>query len=234
MLLPALLLLLAISAAVAVMIDNIIPRRDQHGNILNAHDGHIVLVNGTFWLFGTSYTHCLMTDHTACLGTCGTMGGKCAYPISPDVIPNHPACGWTNNDFAAYSSTDLVSWRLENPSILPADQRPNGIFFRPKVMWNDQTRKFVLWMNFVTEGWDQNGTDFEHQHWSTLATAVSDRPDGPYSFDGGHRPPIPMGTGSQSYAHGDFGVFTDPDTGKGVRTTTFHPHAVCCLLPSHI
>ena len=234
MLLPALLLLLAISAAVAVMIDNIIPRRDQHGNILNAHDGHIVLVNGTFWLFGTSYTHCLMTDHTACLGTCGTMGGKCAYPISPDVIPNHPACGWTNNDFAAYSSTDLVSWRLENPSILPADQRPNGIFFRPKVMWNDQTRKFVLWMNFVTEGWDQNGTDFEHQHWSTLATAVSDRPDGPYSFDGGHRPPIPMGTGSQSYAHGDFGVFTDPGTGKGVRTTSFHPHAVCCLLPSHI
>ena len=37
------------------------------------------------------------------------------------------------NDFAAYSSKDLVSWRLENPSILPADKRPNGIYFRPKV-----------------------------------------------------------------------------------------------------
>ena len=45
----------------------------------------------------------------------------------------HAAAGWTNNDFAAYSSKDLVSWRLENPSILPADKRPNGIYFRPKV-----------------------------------------------------------------------------------------------------
>ena len=116
------LLSLLPTAAAAVTIDNAMPRRDQHGNILNAHDGHIITVNGTYWLFGTSYTHCLMTDGTACLGTCGTMGGKCAYPISPDAIPNHPACGWTNNDFAAYSSTDLISWRLENPSILPADE----------------------------------------------------------------------------------------------------------------
>ena len=118
--------------------------------------------------------------------------------MSPDALPNHPACGWTNNDFAAYSSKDLVSWRLESPSILPADQRPNGIYFRPKVMYNAKTEKFVLWMNYVTEGWDQNGTDFEHQHWSTLATAVSDSPEGPYSFVGGHLPPIVMGTGNAS------------------------------------
>ena len=37
------------------------PRRDQHGNVLNAHDGHIVPIDGRYWLFGTSYTHCLMT-----------------------------------------------------------------------------------------------------------------------------------------------------------------------------
>lgn len=39
----------------AVTIDNTVPRRDQHGNILNAHDGHIVTIDGRYWLFGTSY-----------------------------------------------------------------------------------------------------------------------------------------------------------------------------------
>ena len=72
----------------ASLIDNESPRRDTHGNIINAHDGHIIVVNRTYWLFGTSYTHCLMTDRTACLGTCGTMGATCAYPISPATVPN--------------------------------------------------------------------------------------------------------------------------------------------------
>ena len=78
----------------------------------------------------------------------------CQYPIWPGQIPNHPACGWTNNDLAAYSSSDLVTWTLHNPSLLPADTRPNGIYFRPKVVFNPKTRRFVLWFNFVTEGWD--------------------------------------------------------------------------------
>ena len=62
-------------------------------------------------------------------------------------------------------------------------------------MWNGKTSKFVLWMNYVTEGWvgQNNGTDFEHQHWSTLATATADQPEGPYAFAGGQLPPIAMG-----------------------------------------
>ena len=67
-------------------------------------------------------------------------------------------------------------------------------------MYNAKTSKFVLWWNFVTEGWETNNTAFEHQHWSTLATATSDTPQGPYTI--AHPPPIPMGTGNQSYAHG--------------------------------
>ena len=69
-----------------------------------------------------------------------------------------------------------------------------------QVMYNAKTLKFVLWWNFVTEGWETNNTAFEHQHWSTLATATSDTPQGPYTI--AHPPPIPMGTGNQSYAHG--------------------------------
>ena len=57
-------LLLVTVASELIEINNVLPRRDTHGNILNAHDGHIVQFNGTFWLFGTSYTHCYSTDRT--------------------------------------------------------------------------------------------------------------------------------------------------------------------------
>eukprot|EP01052_Picozoa_sp_SAG31_P044636 SAG31_NODE_7857_length_1582_cov_1.264329_2_plen_70_part_00 len=45
-----------------------------------------------------------------------------------------------------------MSWRLENPSLIPEDKRPNGIYFRPKMIYNDLTKRFVLWYNYVTEG----------------------------------------------------------------------------------
>ena len=46
----------------AIKIDNTVPRRDQHGNILNAHDGHIVTIDGRYWLFGTSYAPFVLED----------------------------------------------------------------------------------------------------------------------------------------------------------------------------
>ena len=75
------LLVLAV-AADAVLIDNHSPRRDSYGNIINAHDGHILHHDGDFWLLGTSYTHCSLTQKTACLGTCPDPA-SCAYPNNP-------------------------------------------------------------------------------------------------------------------------------------------------------
>lgn len=144
-----------------VTIDNTIPRRDTHGNILNAHDGHVFQRNGSFYLVGTSYTNCFMNQSNSCLGGNGNL-----YPQDPIHILNAPACGWTNNDLALYRSSDLMSWDLLNPSLLPADQRPNGIYFRPKMIFNALTNRFVLWFNYVTEGnctegvrtWAQNAS----------------------------------------------------------------------------
>lgn len=197
----------------AVHIDNTIPRRDTHGNIINAHDGHIQLFQGAYWLYGTSYTHCNMTDQNSCLGTCGWEGvgkppDKCAFPISPGSKPNHPACGWTNNDFAAYTSRDLVTWTLRNPSLLPADMRPNGVYFRPKVVYNAHSNLYVLWFNFVTEGQgDYCSTLAEFPNcWSTYGTATSPTPDGPFKIV---ELPVLMGTRNASYAHGDFALMVD-------------------------
>ena len=130
-------------------------------------------------------------------------------PNNPVSKPNHPACGWTNNDFAAYSSPDLVTWTLRNPSLLAADKRPNGVYFRPKVLYNQQTGQFVLWFNFVTAGW-KCPASFPHC-WSVYGTATAQSAAGPYVLQ---HIPVQMGTGNSSFAHGDFDLFADSD-GKG-------------------
>ena len=149
--------------------------------------------------------------------------GKCVQ--DPTHILNHPACGWTNNDFALYSSPDLSSWSLVNPSLLPSDKRPNGIYFRPKVLHNTATKRWVLWFNFVTEGtganfcnasWARNfsGSNPERCH-STYGTAVSATVDGPFSI---HTLPVVMGASklnkNPGWQHGDFGLFIDEGSGS--------------------
>ena len=175
LLFDSLLLLASGACALTVTIDNTVPRRDTNGNILNAHDGNIVrsAEDGLFYMVGTSYTHCSMDDHDACAGTCPVPNtSACAYPMGPGTVPNHPACGWTNNDFALYSSPDLREWTLRNPSLLPADARPNGVYFRPKLVYNPPTHRWVLWFNFVTEGVDCAAVGFA-DCWSTYGTATS-------------------------------------------------------------
>lgn len=49
-----------------------------------------------------------------------------------------------------YSSTDLVRWRYEGALLSrtgSGDLGPNRIIERPKVIYNDQTKKYVLWMH---------------------------------------------------------------------------------------
>eukprot|EP01052_Picozoa_sp_SAG31_P044637 SAG31_NODE_7857_length_1582_cov_1.264329_3_plen_109_part_00 len=77
-----------------VLIDNTVPRVDHQGNILNAHDGHVFLRNGTFFLVGTSYTNCHMNQSNSCAGSDGKR-----FRQDPTHYLEHPACGWTNNDF---------------------------------------------------------------------------------------------------------------------------------------
>ena len=47
----------ACAAGMAVLIDNVHPRLDTNGNIVDAHDGSLLLdpQSGRFWLYGT---HC--------------------------------------------------------------------------------------------------------------------------------------------------------------------------------
>ncbi|MHA4896488.1 family 43 glycosylhydrolase [Pedobacter sp. PWIIR3] len=96
------------------------------GEAIDAHDGEIAYFNGTYYLYGTSYG-------------CGFSWG----------IKDAPFCG-----FKVYSSKDMVNWtdmgQLFDASTPIWQSRCNGNTygcFRPHVIYNKQTNKYVLWIN---------------------------------------------------------------------------------------
>jgi len=140
---PALIGLLLVDVAVScrervrtVTIDNVAPRRDVNGQILDAHDGCLQLFNGQFYLYGTAY---------------GTNNGYT------------PA-----NRYRVYSSPDLEHWTLVGDLFR---QQPVGVYYRPYVVFNSMTRKFVLWYNWYPDRWR-----------GCAAVAVSDSPTGPFQI----------------------------------------------------
>ena len=103
-----------------------VTRFDTAGNAVDAHDGQIAFFEGIYYLYGTSYD-------------CGFVWQK----------PNAPFGG-----FKCYSSTDLVHWKdlgfLFDASTPEWQARCNGNTYggyRPKVIYNAATRRYVMWFN---------------------------------------------------------------------------------------
>ncbi|MEO3404208.1 family 43 glycosylhydrolase [Mucilaginibacter sp. CAU 1740] len=103
-----------------------ITKFDNLGNAVDAHDGEIALFNGVYYLYGTSYD-------------CGFEWGNKTAPF----------CG-----FKTYSSTDLEHW-TDRGFMFDAktpvwqtrcDGKTYGCF-RPHVIYNKKTKRYVLWIN---------------------------------------------------------------------------------------
>jgi len=73
-----------------------------------------------------------------------------------------------NNRFRTYSSADLVHWDYEGELLkAPTD----GVYYRPSVVYNAATRKYILWYNWYPKLW--NGQ---------VGVATSDTPTGPFTI----------------------------------------------------
>ncbi|TKY55611.1 hydrolase protein [Spatholobus suberectus] len=98
-----------------------------------------------------------------------------------------------------YSSKDLWTWKHEG--IVLAAEETNGthdlyksnVLERPKVIYNEKTRKYVMWMHID----DANYTK------AAVGIAISDTPDGPFEYLGSQRP--------HGYESRDMTVFKDED-----------------------
>ncbi|KAH8904519.1 glycoside hydrolase family 43 protein [Coniochaeta sp. PMI_546] len=102
-----------------------------------------------------------------------------------------------------YSSTDLVRWKYEGALLSrtgSGDLGPNRIIERPKVIYNDQTKKYVLWMHVDSSNYGD----------AKVGVATGDTVCGKYSYIKSFRP-----LGFQSR---DMGLFKDDD-GSGYLLT---------------
>lgn len=144
------------------------PRRDQDGNILDAHDGCLQFFAGRYYLYGTAY------------------GKTAGYTI--------------NNRFRVYSSADLEHWTYEG-ELLKAP--PDGVYYRPYVVYNGRTHKYVLWYNWYKSLW--NGQ---------VGVATSDNPIGPFTIQNSD-----VQLSQEKNRPGDGSLFVDDDgTGYFIYT----------------
>jgi hypothetical protein len=116
--------------------------------------------------------------------------------------------GFTNaNDYVCYSSTNLKNWQFEG-KLLP--QKPTGVYYRPHVVFNSQTKKYVLWYNWYPKLW--NGQ---------FGVATSNSPTGPFAIVNDS-----VQVKHQALGVGDLGVFVDDDNKAYLSYNTISGHKV--------
>lgn len=115
-------------------LSNLLPRRDDKGDILRVQDGCLQNFKGTWYLYGARYQCCPVSEQPQCYQT----------------------CGWRNATFAVYSSPNLETWHLESDNILPISTDPDSphsnakvAYFEPCALYSKSADHYALW--FLTE-----------------------------------------------------------------------------------
>jgi glycosyl hydrolase family 43 len=130
--------------------------KDDAGNFINAHGAGVLFFNDTYYLFGE------------------IKKGKTR------LVPNQ---SWEDyrvdaGGISCYSSKDLLNWKYEGIALVPdkndtaSDININKVIERPKVIYNDRTKQFVMWMHI----------DKEDYSYARAGVAVGNNPQGPYKF----------------------------------------------------
>ncbi|SEO07494.1 Glycosyl hydrolases family 43 [Mucilaginibacter gossypiicola] len=138
------------------------PSLDIDGEPINAHGGGALFFKGVYYLFGEI-----------------KKGKTWLVPGMNWEDYRVPAGG-----VSCYSSTDLKHWKNLGTVLKPTTNAPDydldtgRVIERPKVIYNEKTKKFVMWMHI-----DKN--DYQY---SRGGVAVSDVPWGPYRYLGSVKP----------------------------------------------
>ncbi len=113
-----------------------------------------------------------------------------------------------NNRFRVYSSPDLEQWTFQGEALR---EPPDGVYYRPYVVFNPETRQYVLFYNWYPKLWQ-----------GQLGVAVSDTPEGPFTLA---NPNVQVSQASSQ--PGDGSPFVDADgTGYFIYTVIGQDHAI--------
>ncbi|MCY1721288.1 glycoside hydrolase family 43 protein [Prolixibacteraceae bacterium Z1-6] len=128
---------------------------DNNGVHINAHGGGVMFYEGKYYWFGEHKIE-------------GKAGNRAMVGVH------------------CYSSKNLVDWKDEGIALEVVKDDPDSdiaegcILERPKVIYNPQTQKFVMWFHLELKG---KGYDAARS-----GVAVADQITGPYQFVKSHRP----------------------------------------------
>ncbi|MBQ0120387.1 MAG: family 43 glycosylhydrolase [Bacteroidales bacterium] len=129
---------------------------DTDGRHINAHGGGIMYHNGTYYWYGE---------------------------YKGDYTYRSPGVGWEcyraeAGGVSCYSSKDLYNWKFEGIALSPdtvnthSDIHPTMVIERPKVIYNETTGKFVMWMHIDNHDYSK----------ASAGVAVGDSPTGPFTY----------------------------------------------------
>lgn len=137
--------------------------KDTDGNPINAHGGGILYHEGTYYWYGE-------------------FKGDSTYRL--DWVKTWECWRAEAGGVACYSSKNLTDWKFEG-KVLPtvdddptSDLHPSQVIERPKVIYNEKTGKFVMWMHIESP-------DYEKAH---AGVAVCDSPTGTFTYLGSFKP----------------------------------------------
>lgn len=130
--------------------------QDTDGNDIQAHGGCIIEYKGMYYWYG---------EHKGAANCPGTK--------RVDII-----------GVSCYSSSDLLNWKYEG-LVLEADKTnpksplyPSKVLERPKVLYNEKTNKFVMWMHLDSADYTFAG----------VGIAVCDTPTGKFELIAAKQP----------------------------------------------
>ncbi|MBR1804476.1 MAG: family 43 glycosylhydrolase [Muribaculaceae bacterium] len=135
---------------------------DNEGKQINAHGGGILYHGGVYYWYGEA---------------------------KGDYTYRSPGVGWDcyrtdAGGVACYSSRDLCNWTYEGIVLEPdtvhtfSDIHPTMVIERPKVIYNERTHQFVMWMHIDNHNYEK----------AMAGVAVSDSPTGKFRFIESSRP----------------------------------------------
>jgi hypothetical protein len=130
--------------------------KDTNGDTINAHGGGFMLHKGTYYWYGEIKR-----------GTTWLVPGQSweCYRVNAGGV-------------SCYSSKDLVNWKNEGVVLAPNktdvnhDLHFSKVLERPKVIYNEKTKKFVLWLHIDAQDYSA----------ARVGVAISDKPTGPFTF----------------------------------------------------
>ena len=129
---------------------------DIDGKIINASDGGIIYANGKYYWYGQAM-------RPIGFGLGGT-GGQV-----------------TDLGVVMYSSENLLDWKQEGVVLSVCDEEGSPLqpplrFERPKIIYNEKTKKYVLWCHYIKKPGDHSFLSGGGE----ALVAISDSVTGPY------------------------------------------------------